>query len=154
MKVTIYGAPVGKGRHRISTRGRFPRAYTPEKTRSWQTRAAEIMSAAWGKPALVVPVRVRVDAVQQRPKALTPRSAGGTLAKTSTLGLGRLWRPTKPDADNVLKAVCDALVMGGVIADDVQAVEVVARSLYGAVGEPACVVVQLELVEGEPGEAL
>lgn len=154
---TIPGEPVGKGRPRATTIGGHARLFTPKKTRSWERLAADVMVLTWcripgcrGQGPIRVPVRVVVEAVCSRPKRLVPRSMGGTLAKSSKLSDGRLWRPTKPDADNVAKAALDALVLAGIILDDVQVVEVTARSLYGAVGEAGCVVVHLDLIEGDP----
>ena len=34
---TVYGEPVAKGRPRFSTRGKFPIAYTPEKTKTYES---------------------------------------------------------------------------------------------------------------------
>ena len=127
LKVTIPGQPVGKGRPRLTTRGGFARAFTPKKTRDWETEAAALIRAApapWNQPT-DQPVRVLVEAVGKRPKTL--------LRKTDPED--RLWRPTKPDCDNVIKAAVDALVLAGFLQDDVQVVEVTGRSLYAAKGE-------------------
>ena len=150
MKVTIPGDPVGKGRPRLSTRGGHARAYTPKKTRLWEEYAASLMWKTHKGDPIAAPVRVTVNAVQERPKRLLPRSAGGSFPAREACPLGRLWRPTKPDADNVLKAVLDALVLAEVILDDVQAVEVVARSLYGDIGETSRVEVEVVLVGEAP----
>jgi Holliday junction resolvase RusA-like endonuclease len=36
----VYGEPVPKGRPRFSTRGKFPVAYTPEKTKNYESEVA------------------------------------------------------------------------------------------------------------------
>jgi Holliday junction resolvase RusA-like endonuclease len=59
-----------------------------------------------------------------------------------------MWRPTKPDGDNVLKAVADALQDAGVVTDDKVIVTATVESLYAAKGEGPSVEVSL----GEPGE--
>ncbi len=150
LRVTIPGDPVGKGRPRLSTRGGHARAYTPAKTRTWEAGAALVLRSAHRGYPIAAPVRVVVNAVQERPKRLLPRSAGGSFPVRQACPLGRLWRPTKPDADNALKAVLDALVLADVIVDDVQAVEVVARSLYGDIGETSRVEVEVVLVGEAP----
>lgn len=154
---TIPSEPVGKGRPRATTIGGHARLFTPEKTRQWERLAADIMVLTWrrtpdckGQGPIALPVRVVVEAVCARPKRLLPRSMGGTLPKASVLSTGRLWRAQKPDADNVAKAALDALVMAGVILDDVQVVEVTARSLFAAIGEAPSVTVHLSLIEGDP----
>lgn len=142
LKVTIPGQPVGKGRPRLTTRGGFARAFTPAKTRAWETMAAALIRAApapWNLPT-DKPVRVLVEAVGQRPKTLLRKKDPE----------GRLWRPTKPDIDNVGKAVMDALVLAGFLKDDVQVVELTARSLYAAKGEEPHVEMTVWLIEGDP----
>lgn len=63
--------------------------------------------------------------------------------KKRTAAIGGAIRPTvKPDADNVLKVICDAL-NGIAYADDKQIVEAAVRKFY--VMEPA-VVVEIEEV--------
>ena len=148
LRVTIPGDPVGKGRPRLSTRGGHARAYTPAKTRTWEAGAALVLRNAHRGYPIAAPVRVVVNAVQERPKRLVPRSAGGSFPVSQVCPLNRMLRPTKPDADNVLKAVLDALVLAGVILDDVQAVEVVARSLYGYLGETSRVEVEVTVLTG------
>ena len=45
---TIYGEPVPKGRPRFSTRGKFPVAYTPEKTKIYESDVGMMAKAAMG----------------------------------------------------------------------------------------------------------
>ena len=45
---TIYGHPVAKGRPRFSTRGKFPVAFTPEKTKTYETEVGMMAKAAMG----------------------------------------------------------------------------------------------------------
>ena len=151
LSCSIPGDPVGKGRPRVAVRGGFARAYTPAKTAGWEGGASMVVRAAWaGQEPYGGAVRVEVDAVSRRPKALLPKSAGGSAPASRPPAPGRCWRPTKPDADNVLKAALDVLVKAGVLRDDVQAVEVVARSLYAALAEGPCVEVRVSVVGGAP----
>ena len=50
MQITfaVYGEPVPKGRPRFSTRGKFPVAYTPEKTKNYESEVAMMAKAAMG----------------------------------------------------------------------------------------------------------
>jgi Holliday junction resolvase RusA-like endonuclease len=131
--VSINGPPIGKGRPRAfvvgGSRPGSParvRAYTPEKTRSWERDAAWIMAEEWTSDAPYDgPVRVTVVAVAARPKRLMrKRDPDGTV-----------WRCSKPDGDNVLKAVADAMVLARVIDDDVQIVDARVLSVYAAKGD-------------------
>ena len=147
---TIPGQPVGKGRPRASIRGfGTPKAHihmrTPEKTATWEATAAWHLRGKWaGKAPLDQPVAVTVWAVGQRPKAEIPGPR--TLAKHPELA-NRLWRPTKPDIDNVVKAALDALVNAGVIRDDVLVVDVRGLSLWAALSEGPQVVIEVREVE-------
>lgn len=137
LTLSIPGDPVGKGRPRVTVRNGHARAYTPQRTASWEAGAAWLMRTEWGiRAPYEGPVRVVVEAVAARPKRLLRKSDPD----------GRMWRCAKPDADNVLKAVCDALVNAGVLRDDVQAVEVVARSRYAARDEGPSVEVVVEVI--------
>ena len=139
LKVTIPGQPVGKGRPRVTAVGGFARAYTPRQTRDWEAYAAERIQQApepWNQPT-ERPVRVEIDAVGKRPQRLLRGSDPD----------GRLWRPTKPDADNCAKIALDALVLAGFLKDDVQVVEFTARSLYAAKGEAPHVAITVHLID-------
>lgn len=139
LSVAIVGAPVGKGRPRVTRQGR---AYTPEKTRTWEAAASAEIARTWGgRPAWLGPVRVEVDAVGARPQRLLGKKNHD----------GRLWRLAKPDADNVAKIAMDALVMARVLGDDIQVVEITrARSLYTARNEGPRVEIRMFAVTGQP----
>lgn len=147
LDVTIPGDPVGKGRPRVTTRGGFARAFTPEKTVRWETSAAAMFRAAYVGGPLDEPVEVVVEAVGARPASKVPSPK--KLAAAPELAR-RLWRLTKPDGDNVLKAVGDALVAGGVLRDDTRIVRWTCLSLVAALDEGPCVRVRLCRVEGAP----
>ncbi len=120
LRATILGEPVGKGRPRVVTVQGRPRGVTPPKTRAWEQAAAWVLRHAHSGPPVEGPVCVVVDAIKSRPMRLLRRKDPD----------GLLWRTTKPDVDNVSKAVLDALEKAGVIRNDTQVVELTARSLY------------------------
>lgn len=133
---TIPGPPVGKGRPRLSTRGGFARAYTPPKTAHWEGFAFSVLRQGWGDhPPIDAPCRLRVVAVGERPKSLQRKKDPP----------GRMVRTTKPDGDNVLKCVGDALKLAGVVRDDVLIWSWHCESMYAAKGEGPCVEVTLEV---------
>lgn len=127
LALVVPGEPVGKGRPRVVRAGGFVRTFTPDKTAAWEAKALAIAQAAWGRrPPHEGSVNVAVRAVRQRTQELMRPKHGD----------GRLLRNTKPDLDNVEKAVYDALVTAGVLADDTYVVgQDGSRSLYCARGE-------------------
>lgn len=105
----IPGPPVPKGRPRFSSRGGKARTYTPEKTRSYETHVrahgeAAMRGAAPMTTPLKAVLRVHLPALKSGPKA-----------ERGALPTGR------PDLDNVVKAILDAL-NGVVYVDDAQVV--------------------------------
>lgn len=134
LDVIITGQPCGKARHRtriVTPKGKAPfvSSYVDEKDPnvSWERFASSLFRQAWqGRAPLGrVPLEVYVEAVGARP-------ATGILKSE---GMGRLWRLAKPDGDNVLKAVADALTDGGVLLDDKVIARAVVESFVAAVGE-------------------
>ncbi len=120
--VVIPGQPVGKGRARVTRWG----THTPEKTASWESKAALAFWEAWHQDAPIeAPVALRVIAAAKRPQRLLRKKDPD----------GRLWRCSKPDLDNVVKSVADAMVAGGMIRDDTQIVVIEALSVYCARNE-------------------
>lgn len=135
LDVVIPGAPVGKGRPRFARAGAGVRTYTPSATVEWEGAAVLHLRNAYHGPLLTDPVHVEVVAVGRRPGHLLPKEHGGSAPRSKPPPSGRMWRPTKPDADNVLKIALDALIKAGIIRDDVQAVSVSAVSVYAALDE-------------------
>lgn len=140
IRFTIPGEPQGKGRGKIVAWGSKRGIKTPEKTVAYEGLIAHAAQAAMDGRALIEgPCRVRVSCLFAIPMSFSKRKTVEALA-------GRLHPTKKPDADNVLKAVCDG--MNGVVwRDDAQAVEVVVRKLYAPL---PCVTVVVEEVTACP----
>lgn len=124
---------MGKQRPRVTFRGGHARAYTPAKTVNWERAAAAVIREAYGDGAPVDgPLMLHALAIAARPKRLMRKSDPD----------GRVLRTTKPDCDNVLKAVADALQLSGVIRDDCQISIMSIIGYYAAKNEgPSTVVV-------------
>jgi len=61
---------------------------------------------------------------------------------------GLVFCPKRPDLDNLVKAVTDAMMAGGVLRDDAQIVAIQAQKLYAEKdGEPRTVIRVREVVE-------
>lgn len=139
LQVSIPGDPVGQGRPRVVTHGGRTWAHPPKRSAEWRAGAAWCFRQEWkGQPPRNEPLALHVRAVAARPKRL----------QTRTSPKGRTWRTTKPDGDNVLKAVADSLQDAGVVVDDKCIVVQTVESLYAAAGEGPCV----EVVVGQPGD--
>lgn len=122
----VPGQPVGKGRPRAAKRGSHIQLYTPEKTASYENLVA---TAAHGSMRGAEPIKGACH-VDMDIRLMVPMSWS---AKRRNQALEGLVFPTKkPDLDNILKAVFDA-INGIVWEDDVQAVYVQAVKRYSAV---------------------
>ena len=119
----IPGTPVGKGRPKFARRGNFVTTYTPEKTASYENlvkvKAQEAMS---GRPMIEGPVAVQI--------ALHVTPPASWSQKKQLSALAREIRPTtKPDMDNVIKGIFDA--MNEIVwRDDKQVCELRVVKLY------------------------
>jgi len=136
----IPGAPVGKGRPRVTARNGAVRAYTPKKTATWEADAAWTIRSSWADAPPEAPpmphqqLAVRVDVLFSRPGRLIWKRRE----------MVRLPHRGRPDADNLLKAACDALEKSGVISDDKLIWDARVTKQYAAGGEGPGVYVHLE----------
>ena len=118
MTAWIKGVPVAKARPRVTMVGGKARAYTPKKSADWERQIArewthERQSAA-----------VRLDIVFGMP---IPQSWSKKQQDAAASGL--LLPSKKPDIDNLIKAVMDAL-NGVAYDDDNQVIELSAKKVY------------------------
>lgn len=137
IRFTIHDDPIGKGRPRLTTIGGHARAFTPAKTRKWEARAAvavrDALPFTWGWPT--EPMAIRVVAVFRRPASLEC-SHKRKPCRCDKEGLrGRLPHTKRPDGDNVLKAVLDAVEKGGAVKDDAIFASITVEKWYAAEGE-------------------
>jgi Holliday junction resolvase RusA-like endonuclease len=134
--VIVPGQPVAKGRPRFSIAGH---AYTPAKTKQWEDLAALCFRQAIGTPMYDMPLKLEVTAYFQRPKRLCRRKDSPN----------RVMHTAKPDGDNILKAVSDALQKAGVVLDDSCINRMVITKYYTAKDAPAEVSMMLSSWEDE-----
>lgn len=121
----VPGKPVGKGRPRAAKRGKHITLYTPEATATYESTVALAASQAMGQAPLIdgpVDVLMRIDLPV--PFSWSQRKQRDALA-------GTIIPTTKPDMDNVIKAVFDA-INGVVWNDDTQVADLRVRRRYGA----------------------
>jgi len=99
----VPGAAVGKGRPKFARRGAFVTAYSDKKTVSYENLVRIYASEAVGnRPPLEGPVRLTLKI-----SVLPPSSWSKKKISDALLGLVR--PTTKPDIDNIMKAICDAM---------------------------------------------
>ena len=140
----VPGEPQGKGRPRVGKIGAHARLFTPAKTVAYEGLVAHAAQQAMaGAQPLEDACRIEVDVICTVPASWSQKKQRQALEGSI--------RPTKkPDADNVLKAICDG--MNGVVwRDDVQAVDVLLRKRYGAT---PCVRVRVATLAEQPQGAL
>lgn len=121
----IPGQPQGKGRPRVGRVGGAARMFTPAKTVAYEGLIAHAAQQAMaGRPMLEGPVAVELELQCQVPASWSKRKQAAALA-------GEVLPTTKPDIDNVVKAVFDGC--NGVLwRDDVQAYRLTVAKRYSA----------------------
>lgn len=120
VRFTVPGQPVAKGRPRISTRGGFARAYTPAKTVAYEGLVALAgQTAMCGAPPYAGAVSLEITAVFPIPESWSKRRKADAH-----------WHTSKPDQDNIAKAVGDGL-NGVVWKDDSQIASSKVLKVYG-----------------------
>lgn len=121
----VPGKPVGKGRPRAAKRGKHITLYTPEETATYESTVALAASQAmYGEPLIEGPVDVLMRIDLPVPSSWSQRKQRDALS-------GTIIPTTKPDMDNVIKAIFDA-INGVVWNDDTQVADLRVRRRYGA----------------------
>ena len=121
----VPGAPIGKGRPRATRRGAGVVMFTPEKTAGYEALVAAAASNAMRAEAgslftgsLEAVLEMRIPIPASWSKAHKAAALAGTELPTS-----------KPDIDNVAKAILDAC-NGVVFRDDAQVVMLIATKAF------------------------
>ena len=136
IKFVVFGEPVAKGRPRFYQRGNFVGTYTPDKTRS--AEEVFLLSAIPYKPKTPFSCALSIDVGIYRP---IPKSFSKSKAERAEQ---RIIRPTtKPDTDNYLKLICDALnkVFWN---DDSQIVDICVSKFYSEIPRIKIEIIALE----------
>jgi Holliday junction resolvase RusA-like endonuclease len=117
--------------------------FTPDRYTAWKADVAEELRRAWqgrteyarllGSGAIDVPAKLVVVALFRRPQRISPKKFPG-----------RVPHDVKPDNDNVLKAVQDALQLAGVLADDARIFDCRCVAYYVAPDEQPSITIDLE----------
>jgi Holliday junction resolvase RusA-like endonuclease len=125
IRFTVPGQPQGKGRPRVGQIAGHARMFTPAKTLAYEGFIAlQAQIAMAGHDLVEGPVEVRMFIALQIPESKSQKWKRDALA-------GLVFPTTKPDVDNTIKAVFDAL-NGVVWKDDVQVVGMHMTKRYSA----------------------
>ncbi len=120
----VPGPPRGKGRPRAARMGKRIRLYTDDKTVSYESTVALAASRAMASRAPIQgPVSVSMSIALPIPASWSKKKQAQALS-------GQLLPTGKPDADNVVKAVFDA-INGIVWGDDTQVTDARITKRYG-----------------------
>lgn len=118
---TVIGKPQGKARPRFDSRRKI--TYTPEKTKSYEALVRTSYRAQC-RNELPLKGAVKAEIIAYFP---IPKSA--KKAEREEMQAGTRKPTTKPDMDNIIKAILDAL-NGYAYKDDAAVVKVVAEKKY------------------------
>ena len=142
------GEAVGKGRPRVTRRGNKSHTYTPEKTRMFEDAMRFELLASTCEPTPIytheTPLKAKVVVGMEVPKSYSKKRRERCLS-------GEIMPTKKPDIDNILKSIFDALV-GYAMDDDSQIVEVLAEKIYSE--SPFVEVTITEKDDAEDGSAV
>jgi len=134
---TVFMQPKGKARHRTAN----GRTYTPSKQVRWESQFALMASQFRPLEVMGGPLHVEIEAVFDRPKRL--------LRKKDPSGL--ILHDKKPDIDNIMKSVCDALNGTGWWRDDCQVATCAVRKFYAEKVHSARLTVTIKELENAQG---
>ena len=125
LNFVIPGSPIGQGRPKFSTINGHPKAYDPEKSRNYKAYVRMLATQAMKETGFEMidgPCAVLINAFFEVPKSKSKRFREAALKGTE--------RPTKkPDADNIVKAIQDAL-NGLAYKDDAYIVHLTCQKFY------------------------
>jgi len=126
LSFVIPGSPVAKARARVFYNKSLGRAmaYTPTKTASYENFIKLIAAQEWPHPPMTEPIHMSIKVYRSTPKSLSNK-------KVNLAELGHIRPTSKPDCDNYLKSICDAL-NNLVFKDDSQVVSVKIEKFYSA----------------------
>ena len=139
VKFEVLGVPVGKGRPKFSTVNGHAVAYTPAKTVNYETLVRlsyqqQIGCFVFDKDK---PLRAVIRAFFPIPKSISKK-------KREQMRDLRILHTKKPDADNIIKVILDAL-NGLAYRDDVQICRVYFEKMYAEIPETKVLIKNYEV---------
>ena len=138
---TIPGTARGKQRPRATRQGRV---YTPKETVNQEAYIKMLAATAMrGFAPFGGPLQATFNISVAIPKSYTRRQREQALN-------GEIWPTSKPDIDNVVKLLCDAM-NGVVYSDDKQIVDLLVTKAYATHGETIVMIAMKDTTNGTRG---
>lgn len=125
------GEPKGQPRPRAFARNGIVRVYDPGTAEGWKSQVAIAAKDVLPERPLAMPVQISIHAGFPRPKA--HYRANGLVKPAAPI-----YHTSKPDCDNVSKAILDALTTIGMWGDDRQVVRLTIEKVYSE--EPGAII--------------
>lgn len=144
------GQPKGQPRPRAFSRGGSARVYDPGTAEGWKSCIVLAGKSERPRQPLTTPLYVFLDFLMPRPKGhyRTGKNAGKIKDGSPYHHTG------KPDADNLAKAVLDAMTQDGWWTDDALVVRLGVSKRYTDPGERSGVWIQVEAANTPPVELI
>lgn len=122
IQFTVYGEPIAQARPKATTINGHVRMYDPKKSSDFKDYVKLVASENAPESLLDGPLDMRVQIYRPIPKSLSKR-------KSEQAEQGLIRPTTKPDVDNYIKAVKDAL-KNVIWKDDSQVVDLTVSKWY------------------------
>lgn len=132
IRFTVPGVPVAQPRVKATAIGGHARVYTPKTADAFKASVALAFQSAYQGPPLDGPVRVQMEFLMPRPKAM--------IWKTRPMDTEP--HAKRPDIDNLIKAAGDSL-LGLAWIDDCQICELAASKRIAAGDEQPGVFIEI-----------
>lgn len=130
------GTPKGQPRPKAFSRGGFTRVYDPGTAEGWKSQIAIAAKPFIPDSPIEVPLYVRMEFYFPRPKGHYRTGKRSSELRESAPG----YHTSKPDIDNAMKAVLDALTELRFWRDDSLVCDSRARKLYDDGRGPGCII--------------
>jgi len=134
----INGTPIPKGRPRAAVRGTHTILYTPNRTKEYEDHVAEVASMNIPKTGVILgPIAISLTFHMKAPKKYAKKMETPHV--------------TRPDVDNLAKAILDGLE-GVMYKNDAQVTTLYAHKCYGDKPRVGVSISELVEVKGEKEE--
>ena len=136
--ITFYaaGLPKGQPRPKAFARGGHASVYDPATAEGWKSQVAEAAKSHLPTIPLAMPLQLHLEFFMPRPSCHYTSGNRSRPLKAAAPG----YHTGKPDADNLAKAVMDALTILRMWHDDAQVADLRVRKLYTDGRPPGCLI--------------
>lgn len=138
IEFTAFGTPKGQPRPKATIRGKHAGVYDPSTANDWKDAIRFAAKEAWkSRVQFTGPVCLWITCHM-------PRPANHIRSNGQLKDWAPKWVQSKPDFDNVGKAIADALTSIGIWEDDAQVARCVTEKRYSAPGMSPHAVIRIE----------